>query len=156
MGGHIELMAEQSIDPAAIVLLAPAANTDDLKCLFGGADAWEAMRHTAETEGFCTYTTICGQVQHLGALFFSDLDIYADCAQDAASMWNRDALVIFGSDDEAVSPERVSEVVAGKLNATVVVKIGEGHGYGFYSADDDTVRNLVASATADFLAAHLD
>ena len=64
--------------------------------------------------------------------------------------------MICGADDEAVNPETVSKVVAQKLNAQVTDATGEGHGYGFYTEDDDTVRLLVANAAADFFAAHLD
>ena len=158
MGGRIalELVAEKRVDPDAMVLLAPAADTADMKNLFGGDEAWEAMRVEAEAHGHVVFTTIYGQVQELSKQWFDDLDIYADCAADAAKVWDEDALVICGADDEAVNPETVSRVVAQKLNAQVFDATGEGHGYGFYTEDDDTVRLSVANATADFFAKALD
>ena len=41
MGGRIalELLAEDKVDPDAVVLLAPAADTEDMKNLFGGPEA---------------------------------------------------------------------------------------------------------------------
>ena len=159
MGGRIalELLAEKAVDPEAVVLLAPAADNEDLKKLFGGHDAWEEMYEKAKADGFYTFTTIYGQVQDLSAKWFEDLAVYEDVAADAAKAWDEDdVLVICGSDDEAVDPENVSKVVAEKLGGQVVDATGEGHGYGFYTEDDDTVRNLVATATADFFAKELD
>ena len=159
MGGRIalELLAEKAVDPDAVVLLAPAADNEDLKNLFGGHDAWDEMYEKAKADGFYTFTTIYGQVQDLSAKWFEDFTVYTDVASDAAKAWDEDdALVICGSDDEAVNPETVSKVVADKLNAEVVDASGEGHGYGFYTEDDDTVRNLVANTAADFFAEHLD
>ena len=159
MGGRIalELLAEKKVDPDAVVLLAPAADNEDLTGLFGGPEAWDEMHAKAQADGFFTFTTIYGQVQDLSAKWFDDLAIYADVATDAAKAWDEDdALVICGSDDEAVNPETVSKVVAQKLGAKVADATGEGHGYGFYTEDDDTVRNLVAKTTADFFAEHLD
>ena len=158
MGGRIalELLAEKRVDPEALVLLAPAADTADMKNLFGGEEAWATMRAEAEAHGFVKFTTIYGQEQELSQKWFDDLDVYADCAADAAKAWDEDALVICGADDEAVNPETVSKVVAKKLNAQVIDATGEGHGYGFYTEDDDTVRLKVANAAADFFAKHLD
>ena len=154
MGGRItlELLAEGTT-PDAIALLAPAADTPDLKNLFGGEEGYEALRATAEADGFAVYTTIYGQVQELSKEWFADLDLVADPAAAAAAVWNGPALVIWGSDDEAVSPS-VSENVANVLGAEKLDATGEGHGYGFYS-EDDAVRSLVAEGTANFFAEHL-
>ena len=154
MGGRItlELLAEGTT-PDAIALLAPAADTPDLKNLFGGEEGYEALRATAEADGFAVYTTIYGQVQELSKAWFDDLDKYADVKADASAAWQGPALVIWGTDDEAVNPD-VSAAVADALGAQTFDATGEGHGYGFYS-EDDAVRNAVAGAVAAFFAENL-
>ncbi len=151
MGGRIVLeLVNEGTTPDAIALLAPAADTEDLKNLFGGAEKFAEMKAEAEANGFVTFTTIYGQVQELSAKWFEDLEKYPNLIEDAASKYQGPALVIWGTDDEAVNPA-VSAAVADALNAKTVEATGEGHGYGFYS-EDDTVRNLVANAVADFFA----
>ncbi len=154
MGGRIVLELLAGGMPAdAIVLLAPAADTVDLKNLFGGAQAYEAMAAQAGAEGYVTFTTVFGQVQELSREWFADLGRVQDPAAEAAAAWNGPALVIWGQDDESVHPF-VPAHVAACLHAQTLDATGEGHGYGFYS-EDDTVRNLVASSAADFFAANL-
>lgn len=154
MGGRIVLELLANGTPAdAVVLLAPAGDTTNLKNLFGGEEAYDAMLAEAEANGYVTFTTIYGQVQELSKEWFADLQKIEKPAEAAAAAWNGPALVIWGSDDEAVSPS-ISESVATALNAQTQDATGEGHGYGFYS-EDDTVRNTVANATADFFAANL-
>ena len=154
MGGRItlELLADGAT-PDAIALLAPAADTANLKNLFGGEEGYEALRATAEDDGYAVFTTIYGQVQELSKAWFDDLDKYADVKTDAAAAWQGPALVIWGTDDEAVSPS-VSAAVADTLKAQTFDATGEGHGYGFYS-EDDAVRNAVAGAVAAFFAEKL-
>lgn len=154
MGGRIvlELVAEGTV-PDAVALLAPAADNTDLKGLFGGEEGFAALRETAEKDGYAVFTTIYGQVQELSKAWFDDFDVHADVKADAAAAWQGPALVVWGQDDEAVSPS-VSASVAEALNAQTVDATGEGHGYGFYS-EDDAVRNTVANAVADFFAANL-
>ena len=154
MGGRIVLELLASGTPAdAIVLLAPAADTTDLKELFGGPEAFDMMEADAEENGYVTFITIYGQTQELSKEWFADLEKVENPAEAAAAAWNGAALVIWGSDDEAVNPA-ISESVAATLGAQTQDATGEGHGYGFYS-EDDAVRNLVAGATADFFAANL-
>ncbi len=154
MGGRIvlELVAEGTV-PDAVALLAPAADNADLKGLFGGEEGFAKLRATADKDGYAVFTTIYGQVQELSKAWFDDFDVHADVNADAAAAWQGPALVVWGQDDEAVSPF-VSASVAEALNAKTVDATGEGHGYGFYS-EDDTVRNMVANAVADFFAANL-
>ena len=81
MGGRIVLellVGGAEID--AVTLLAPAADTADLKNLFGGEEAYETMRAEAEKNGFVVFTTIYGQVQELSKEWFADLDLVADPA----------------------------------------------------------------------------
>ncbi len=154
MGGRItlELLAEGTA-PDAVVLLAPAADNTDLKSLFGGEEAYASLYETAKADGYAVFTTIYGQVQELSTAWFEDLAKYDDVKTTAAAAWQGPAEVIWGTDDEAVSPS-VSAAVAEALNAETVEATGEGHGYGFYS-EDDTVRNTVANAVAFFFAANL-
>lgn len=154
MGGRIDLeLLAKGTQADAVALLAPAADTEDLKLLFGGVDNFESMRKEANEKGFVTYTTIYGQVQELSKEWFADLDLVADCAADAAAAWQGPALVIFGQDDEAVNPA-VSARVAELLNAETFDGAGAGHGYGFYS-EDPALRLKVADAVANFFAANL-
>lgn len=154
MGGRIvlELLAEGTAADA-VALLAPANDTADLKNLFGGEEGYEALRATAEADGFATFTTIYGQTQELSAAWFADLDVHANAAEEAAAVYTNPAFVIWGSDDEAVNPA-ISEAVATALNAITLDATGEGHGYGFYSETEE-VRELVSLCTADFFAEKL-
>lgn len=154
MGGRIvlELLADGTASDAC-AFLAPAADTEDLKNLFGGAEAYETMRAEAETNGYVVFTTIYGQVQELSKDWFADLDRVADSASAAAAAWQGPALVVYGSDDEAVNPT-VSANVAEVLGAETFDCTGEGHGYGLYS-EDDTVRNQMTGKVAEFFAENL-
>ena len=154
MGGRITLeMTAEGAAPDAICLLAPAASTPDLKNLFGGQEAYDKMYETAKTEGFVVFTTIYGQVQELSQKWFDDLVAYEDVTAAAKEKYTGPAMVIWGSDDEAVNPS-ISAATAEALAAKTVDATGEGHGYGFYS-EDATVRNLVATSAADFFAENL-
>ena len=119
---------------------------------FNLASVYVVLRRLEEN-GYVTFITIYGQTQELSKEWFADLQKIENPAEAAATAWNGAALVIWGSDDEAVSPS-ISESVATALNAQTQDATGEGHGYGFYS-EDDAVRNLVASSAADFFAANL-
>lgn len=154
MGGRITLeMVAEDAAPDAICLLAPAAATGDLKNLFGGQEAYDKMYETAKTEGYVVFETIYGQVQELSQKWFDDLVAYEDVNAAAKAKYTGPAMVIWGSDDEAVAPA-ISAATAEALNAKTVDATGEGHGYGFYS-EDDAVRNLVANSAADFFAENL-
>ena len=154
MGGRIvlELLAGGTAADA-IVLLAPAADTVDLKELFGGAQTYAAKAAQAEAVGYAVHTTKFGQVQQLSGAWFADLDRVRDPAAEAAAAWQGPALVIWGQDDADVHPF-VPAHVAATLGAQTQDATGEGHGYGFYS-EDDAVRKRVANAAADFFAEKL-
>jgi dienelactone hydrolase len=158
MGGRIalELIANPSTTStfAAATFLAPAASTENMKALFGGAEAWDTMKAEANANGYVTYTTIYGQSQELSKEWFADLEADPDpTAAAAAAFKGRSALVIYADDDEAVSPS-VSQAVADAFGATVVKATGDGHSYGFYS-DKVDVLNTVANSTAQFFATAL-
>ena len=149
-GGRIalELLGEGNYSFAAAALLAPANSTEDLKAVFGGADAWETLKATAEKDGYVDFTTIYGQKQQLSKEWFADLAVVADPAKTAAEKYTGPALVIYSQDDTVVSPS-VSAAVAETLKAEVVEATGDGHSYGFYS-DKTDVLNTVVKGIADF------
>lgn len=155
MGGRIalELLAEDAYDFAAAAFLAPADSSEDLKNLFGGPEAWETMKAEAEENGYMTFTTIYGQVQELSKEWFADFEVIDTPSKTAAEKFDGPSLVVYATDDEAVSPS-VSEGVAEALGSEVVEASGDGHSYGFYS-DMTDVLNTVVSGVADFFAASL-
>lgn len=152
MGGRIalELIEAKAYAFDAAVFLAPAADTEDIKNLFGGAERWDALKAEAEANGFAVFTTIYGQVQELSKEWFADLEADANPAGAAAAAFDGPALVIFAQEDEAVSP-KVSEDVAALFDATVLDASGDGHSYGFYS-DKTEVLDTVVNGAADFFA----
>ena len=142
MGGRItlELLAEKSFSFAAVEFVAPAEDTTDLKALFGGSDAWDTMKATANANGYCDFTTIYGQKQQLSKEWFADLEKYSDgLAEAAAANYSGNSLVIYATNDTAVSPS-VSAGVAKAFNSAVVNTYAEGHSYSFYGKDPYTVR----------------
>ncbi|MDO4564194.1 MAG: alpha/beta fold hydrolase [Clostridia bacterium] len=154
MGGRLalELIDERAYDFAAAVFLAPAADLEDLKNLFGGAEAWEELKAQANAaeEGYVTFTTIYGQTQHLSKEWFADLERYpaATLIDAAAADFDNPSLVIYAVDDAAVSPS-VSQAVAAAFESDIIETPRDGHGYGFYSADME-ILGMVADGAADF------
>ncbi|MDO4543454.1 MAG: alpha/beta fold hydrolase [Clostridia bacterium] len=151
MGGRIalELVAEEKASFDTMVLLAPAADTEDLKALFGGADNWEVLKAKAETDGFATFTTIYGQVQDLSIEWFNDLEAYPNRSliDAAAAKWDWASTVLYNDEDVAVSPA-VSQAVAAALDSDIVVVPSGGHDFGFYSADEERL-SFVSDAVLD-------
>jgi dienelactone hydrolase len=152
MGGRIalELISEKAYDFSAAVFLAPAASTENLKGLFGGKDAWDTMKAEAQSNGFVTFTTIYGQTQELSQGWFDDLEAVENPAPAAVQAFTGKALVIYGADDEAVSPS-VSQAVADAFGVSATDATGDGHSYGFYS-DKTDVLNTVAGGAAELFA----
>ena len=152
MGGRLalELTAQAAYDFSALVLLAPANSTEDMKRLFGGAENWDVLQATAIENGFANFTTIYGQEQELSRTWFENLLVMEDPAGEVAALYSEPALVIYGTDDEAVAPA-VSEAVAQALAAPTLDATGDGHSYGFYSDKTDVLRT-VAQGAADFFA----
>lgn len=141
MGGRIalELIAEGKFNFAAVELVAPAEDTQDLKNLVGGAEAWETMKAEANEKGFTVFTTIYGQVQELSAAWFADIESYdGDIAEKAAANYKGDSLVIYATNDEAVSPS-VSAAVAEIMGSEVLNTYADGHSYSFYGSDPHTI-----------------
>ena len=160
MGGRLalELIDEEAYQFASAALLAPAADTENLKNLFGGKEAWDKLKSdaSAAAEGYIAFTTIYGQVQNLSMDWFADLEKYEgdSLIGKAAGKFAKPVLVIYAVDDEAVSPS-VSKAVAEAFNAQVVVTPADGHSYGFYS-DKTVVLTLVKTAVAGFFTFNLN
>lgn len=109
MGGRLALeVVNQSLFPVrSISLLDPAADTGDLKDLFGETMRWEELKAEANRNGYANFTTIYGQQQKLSREFFSDLERYptAKALTDGvkAKFFGK-SQVVWAIDDEAVSP----------------------------------------------------
>lgn len=144
MGGRIalELLADEAFDFAAVELVAPAEDTEDLKNLFGGSENWEVLKAEANENGFAGFTTIYGQEQELSAEWFADLEKYMDgLAEAAAEKYDGSSLVIYATDDAAVAPS-VSAHVAEVLGSQVLNTYADGHSYSFYGTNPDTIHTV--------------
>ncbi|MCD8021964.1 MAG: alpha/beta fold hydrolase [Lachnospiraceae bacterium] len=150
MGGRIvlEMILEETCSFATIELVAPAEDNEDLKNLFGGAEAWEEMKAAAQENGYVDFTTVYGQEQELSIEWFEDLEKYDGLAEQAAEKYTGNSLVIWATDDAAVSPS-VSEEVAAILGSSIVNTYADGHSYSFYGSDDYTV-SAVNSASVNY------
>lgn len=160
MGGRIalQMLAEKKYDFSSVCLLAPAADTEDLKELFGGKDNWEQLKQTAQEskDQYADFTTIYGQQQKLSVKWFDDLEgMDVDTLlTEVKKAYQGPSMVIYAVDDQAVSPS-VSQQVATELNAQVIMTPEDGHGYGFYS-DKEYVKRIVVENTADFFETSLN
>lgn len=153
MGGRIvlQILAEGLYTFDAVELVAPAEDTEDMKNLFGGAEAWETMKAEANENGFVVFTTIYGQVQELSAEWFAELEAWPDgLAEAAAENYDGPVMVLYAVNDEAVSPF-VSQAVADVFDAPVVNTYVGGHSYSFYCDDAVTVAVANGCSMAWFL-----
>ena len=156
MGGRIslEMLASQKDNFKAVCLLAHAADTEDLKKLFGGIENWELLKKTAQEskDGYVDFTTIYGQKQELSTKWFADLEEkdFTILMQEVKKSYNGPSMVIYAVDDIAVSPS-VSKDVAEALGSEVILTPEDGHSYGFYS-DKAYVKRIVVENTVDFFA----
>jgi len=151
MGGRItlELLAEKSYPFAAVEFVAPAASTSDLKNLFGGNANWDKLKANAEKDGYASFTTIYNQTQQLSKAWFTDLEKYTNSlAAEAARNYAGRSLVIYATNDEAVSP-KVSADVAAVFGSAVVNTYADGHSYSFYGKTPYTV-NTVNESSVNF------
>ena len=152
MGGRItlELLAEERFDFAAVELVAPAEDTEDLKDLFGGKDNWPVLKAEAEEKGYAEWTTIYGQHQELSKAWFADLERYADgLAEAAAAKYTGPSLVIYATNDEAVHPA-VSAAVAETMGSQVLNTYADGHSYSFYGSDPHTISTVNGGSISFF------
>ena len=154
MGGRIslEMLVNKNNHFKGVCLLAPAADTEDLKKLFGGAENWENLKKRAQESngGYVDFTTIYGQEQELSTKWFEDLETndLATLLKEVKSSYTGPSMVIYAVDDTAVSPT-VSKTVADALQSEVIMTPEDGHSYGFYS-DKVYVKRIVVENTVDF------
>ena len=146
MGGRValEMLRGGDYDFSAVTFLAPAADLENLKNFFGGAENWDTLKAAAEQDGFAEFTTIFGATQDLSKGFFSDIENGADTvlADAVAAYGDGPALVIYAKDDQAVAPS-VSQAVAAAFKADVAVTPNDGHSYGFYSDQTQVLYKVV-------------
>ncbi len=151
MGGRVvlEMIAEDPGDFAAIELVAPAVDAEDMKNLFVEADSWEEMEAEAQENGYAELTTTYdGSKQELGYDWFLDLEENQDLVERAAQAYDGTSLVIWSFDDELVKPS-VSEELAEALGSIVINTYTDGHSYSFSGSDEYTV-STVNSASVHF------
>lgn len=144
MGGRItlELLAEGKYSFSTIELVAPAEDLTDLKNLFGGAEKWDTMKAEANEKGYAEFTTVYGQKQQLSKAWFADLEKYSDgLVEKAAENYTGDSLVIWATNDEAVSPS-VSSAVATTLGSATLNTYADGHSYSFYGTTEYTISTV--------------
>lgn len=144
MGGRItlELLAEGKYSFSTIELVAPAEDLTDLKNLFGGAENWDTMKAEANEKGYAEFTTKYGQHQQLSKEWFADLEKYSDgLVEKAAENYTGDSLVIWATNDEAVSPS-VSSAVAETLGSATLNTYADGHSYSFYGTTEYTISTV--------------
>ena len=157
MGGRIllEMTAEKMFSFTSLELVAPAEDLDDLKNLFcdeAKGVTYDTLRATAFENGYAEFTTIYGQKQKLSKEWFADLEKYteSDIVEQAAAKYEGNTLVIWATNDEAVSPS-VSAHVADVLNAATVNTYAEGHSYSFYGEDLYTVNTVNRACVSYFV-----
>ncbi len=157
MGGRIllEMTAENMFSFTTLELVAPAEDLDDLKNLFcdeAKGVTYDTLRATAFENGYAEFTTIYGQKQKLSKEWFADLEKYteSDIVEQAAAKYEGNTLVIWATNDEAVSPS-VSAHVADVLNAATVNTYAEGHSYSFYGEDLYTVNTVNRACVSYFV-----
>lgn len=150
MGGRAVLeCAAEGVSPDAIAMLAPAADTDDLKRVFGGAERFSLLHETARQTGAAALT----ELETVSLSWFDDLYRYDDPAAAAASAYSGPALILYGSDDTTVPPH-VSLAAAKRLGADTLDVSGRGHGYGFFREDDELLA-CIAQQVSAFFRTHL-
>ena len=156
MGGRLtlELIADRVFEFRAIALLAPAADTDNLKLLFGGAENWDELKEQAlvSEEGYTVYISEYGKVHRLSKEWFADIEKYpgSSLAPEAAMNFSGTSLVIYAVDDDIVAPY-VAKAVADALQAQVVVVPADGHNFGFITVRAMILRMVTTAATAFFM-----
>lgn len=156
MGGRIsmEMLSKDPDKFNAVCLLAPAADTENLKELFGGSQNWEKLKATAEQNGYADFTTIYGQQQKLSKNWFMDLEAkdFDTELLNVTTNYKGPAMVIHAVDDNAVAPE-VSIKTGQAMHAEQIMTPEDQHGYGFYGGPA-YVKRIVVENTVDFFKNH--
>ncbi len=149
MGGRIslELVADGSVRPYAMLLIAPAASTKDLKRLFGGEEAWERMKAEAQQHGYAVFGSGSYE-QELGLEFFLAIERIENPSAQAAANFHGRSTVFYSLNDGAVLPA-VSKGVAEALGSSTVVFESGGHGYGLSGPPTGALLSVVISKAVD-------
>lgn len=155
LGGRLalELMAEEPDLFSAAALLAPAADTEDLKGILGGPERWALIEAEANAapEGYAAVRLDDTRTLHLSTKWFSDLAAYpgASSAERAGACWDGAALVLYSPYDDVISPA-VSQYTANCLGAETYLARGDGHGFGFYGGNARTLQGVCKTVSAFF------
>lgn len=133
MGGRasLELAADGSVSPCAMILFAPAASSEDLKGFMGGEKGWERLYNMALANGSVPF----GGDKELGLGFFRDLAV-PDPTARAAELFSGPSAVVWAKNDAIVSPA-VSENVANALGSLTLTFPNGGHSCGLYGRDHE-------------------
>ncbi len=100
------------------------------------------MKAEANEKGYAEFTTVYGQHQQLSKEWFADLEKYSDgLVEKAAENYTGDSLVIWATNDEAVSPS-VSSAVATTLGSATLNTYADGHSYSFYGTTEYTISTV--------------
>ena len=100
------------------------------------------MKAEANEKGYAEFTTKYGQHQQLSKEWFADLEKYSDgLVEKAAENYTGDSLVIWATNDEAVSPS-VSSAVATTLGSATLNTYADGHSYSFYGTTEYTISTV--------------
>lgn len=100
------------------------------------------MKAKANEKGYAEFTTKYGQHQQLSKEWFADLEKYSDgLVEKAAENYTGDSLVIWATNDEAVSPS-VSSAVATTLGSATLNTYADGHSYSFYGTTEYTISTV--------------
>lgn len=100
------------------------------------------MKAEANEKGYAEFTTKYGQHQQLSKEWFADLEKYSDgLVEKAAENYTGDSLVIWATNDEAVSPS-VSSAVAETLGSATLNTYADGHSYSFYGTTEYTISTV--------------
>ena len=100
------------------------------------------MKAEANEKGYAEFTTVYGQKQQLSKEWFADLEKYSDgLVEKAAENYTGDSLVIWATNDEAVSPS-VSSAVATTLGSATLNTYADGHSYSFYGTTEYTISTV--------------
>lgn len=157
MGGRLAILSSVRFGYKAMSLLAPVAN-DGPSAMYGfmgGEDAYAALAAEADRSGSARFTTPFGQVQDLGARWFSDNEA-ARCIE-AVKAYRGPIQYLHGTGDVIIAASVIDESAAAAKAGSEVERVtvaGADHGYGFYGGDP-SVKDFTVKAIADFLSRRL-
>ena len=135
LGGRValELVADGVLDPAAMLLFAPAARSEILIGIFGGRPVWDALKEYARVHDEAEAWMIGKSV---GYEFFEGVDRFEDPTPAAAERFHGSAAVVYAVNDNIVPPE-ASAQVAEILGCRALRLERGGHAAGLDLADTD-------------------